>query len=263
MNQEHSSLSLSICMIARNEEANIGRTLDSVMGWAQEVIVVDCESIDTTAEIARRSGAQVHSLPNNANLNINKNASFDLANCEWVLCLDADEVIPDELKQEIEAVIASQPNHNGYLIPRRNFYFGVPLMHGGNYPDNQLRLFRRDKGRFAEKHVHERISIDGTIAHLQHPFDHYPYPTIATWMKKFDFYTSFEASVLEQKDIAITPSSIRHYMIMRPLRRWIERLFLKKGIRDGVPGVLAATFDLMNNVVSFGKYWEQQKNKAK
>ena len=250
---------LSVCMIAHNEEANIGEALESVRGWAGEVIVVDCESSDATASIARSLGAEVHSRPNRANLNINKNASFELAHGEWILCLDADEIVPEPLKLEIERRLSGSPEENGFKIPRRNFYFRSPLMHGGNYPDKQLRLFRRGKGRFPEQHVHERLEIDGLVGDLTEPFDHHPYPTFDIWLRKFDFYTSFEASQYEARNIPLTAASIRHHMIFRPLRRWSERLFLKRGIRDGVPGILAATFDLMTQVVSFGKYWERRK----
>jgi glycosyltransferase involved in cell wall biosynthesis len=259
---DHPSRSLSICMIARNEAENIGCTLESVHGWAAEVIVVDCQSTDRTAQIASDMGAVVHTLPNNANLNINKNASFDLAGRDWILCLDADEIVPDDLKREIEELIARAPRENGFKLPRRNHYFGVPLMHGGNYPDKQLRLFRRGTGRFPARHVHERLEIDGEVGDLEHPFDHHPYPTFEVWLRKFDFYTSFEASALAERNVPIDARTIRHYMITRPLRRWIERLFIKRGIRDGVPGVLAATFDLMNNVVSFGKYWEGRRGRS-
>jgi (heptosyl)LPS beta-1,4-glucosyltransferase len=257
------ALPLSVCIIARNEAENIARTLESVAGWAAEVIVVDCESTDETASIARSMGAEVHTLPNNPNLNINKNASFDLARAPWILCLDADEIIPPALRTEIESTIAADPRQNGFKIPRRNFYFGEPLMHGGNYPDNQLRLFRRGQGRFPAQHVHERLRIEGEIGELRNPFDHHPYPTFAIWLRKFDFYTSFEASMLEERGVPLDSKTVRHYLFTRPLRRWLERLFLKRGFKDGVPGILAATFDLMNNVVSFGKYWERtRRNRA-
>ncbi|MDB5033239.1 MAG: waaE [Chlorobi bacterium] len=254
--------SLSVCMVARNEEDTIQRALDSVSGWSDEIIVVDCESSDATVAIAQKCGAAVHSRPNHLTPEVNKNISFDLAHGEWLLCLDPDEVIPVELREEIVRIVAGNPPENGFKIPRRNFYFGVPLRHGGNYPDHQLRLFRRGKGRFPGRSHHERVEIDGAIGELSVPFDHFPYPTFEIWLRKFEFYTSFEASRLAARGVPITPRTIRHYMIVRPLRRWLERLFLKRGIRDGVPGVLAATFDLMNNVVSFGRYWMMTRDRS-
>lgn len=251
---------LSVCIVAFNEAANIGRTLDSVIGWAGEVVVVDCHSSDATASIARDAGAAVHLRPNIIP-EATKNISFELATGEWILSLDADEVLSEELRTEIEQVIARSPQENGFRIPRRNFYFGVPLKHGGNYPDRQLRLFRRGRGKFPGLGYHERIVIDGDVGELIAPFDHHPYPTFDAWLRKFEFYTEYGAATLQRENVPITASTIRHHMITRPMRRWIERIFIKRGIRDGVPGVLAATFDLMTIVVSFGKYWDRSRRR--
>jgi glycosyltransferase involved in cell wall biosynthesis len=256
-------LPLSVCIIAHDEEENLQRTLDSVCGWAAEVLVLDCASRDRTAEIARAAGVLAGEVPNAAP-EVNKNKCFDLATGEWIFSLDADEIIPDDLKREIETVIAGNPTQAAFKLPRRNYYFGAPLMHGGNYPDSQIRLFRRGRGRFpvGVDTMHDRMTIEGEIGSLDHPFDHHPYPTFQQWLKKFDFYTDYGASVLAARNVPITPKTIRYHMIRRPLRRWAERLFLKRGIRDGVPGVLAATFDLVTNVVSFGKYWERGRDKG-
>jgi hypothetical protein len=169
----------------------------------------------------------------------------------------------DELKREIEELLAGTPRENGFKVPRRNFYFGSPLSHGGNYPDRQLRLFRRGRGSYPGVGYHERLIVDGEVGELRHPFDHHPYPTFEVWFQEFDRYTRHGALVLEKEGVPITPAMIRHHMITRPMRRWLERLFLKGGIKDGVPGVLAATFDLMTNVVSFGRYWERMKRGRK
>lgn len=246
--------SLTVCMVAHNEAENIPDSLGSVVGWAGEIIVLDCESSDDTGETARRMGARVE-WQRNLIPEITKNIAFDLATTEWIFLLDADEIVPDALKREIEQTIASNPPENGFKIPRRNFYFGTPLLRGGAYPDSQLRLLRRGFGRFPGRGIHERIVIDGTVGELHQPFDHHPYPTFEAWMRKFEFYTRCEAERLAEKKASLTPSAIRRGMIYRPLRRWVERLFLKRGVRDGVPGILAATFDLMTIVVGYGRYW--------
>jgi glycosyltransferase involved in cell wall biosynthesis len=253
-----SAPSLSICIVAHNEAANIGRTLASVAGWAGEIVVIDCESSDGTGAIAGKMGALVHERPNIVP-EATKNISFDLASLPWVFSLDADEIIPDSLKREIEETIARAPSENGFKIPRRNFYFGSPLMHGGNYPDKQLRLFKRGMGRYPGRGYHERIEVEGAVGDLRNPFDHHPYPTFDIWLRKFQFYTDYGAGVLERDRVPINAGTIRHHMIVRPMRRWLERLLLKRGIRDGVPGVLAASFDLITNIVSFGKYWMKMK----
>jgi glycosyltransferase involved in cell wall biosynthesis len=247
---------LSVCIIAHDEAANIERTLTSVTGWAGEVIVVDCESTDDTGAIARRMGAAVHRRPNKLP-ELSKNDCFELASREWILSLDADEVVPDEVRREIESTISRNPIENGFKIPRRNYYFGVPLRHGGGYPDRQLRLFRRGRGRFPTGALHERLRVDGRVGDLTAAFDHFPYPSFDVWRRKFDFYTDVEAAALADRGVPIDRRTIRRHLITRPMRRWLERLFLRGGLRDGPAGILAATFDLMNQVVSFGKYWDR------
>lgn len=248
------TLPLSVCIAAHNEAAIIERAIRSVEGWAREIIVVDCESTDATADVVRSCGIIVHQRPNLVP-EANKNAALDLAQCEWVFLLDPDEVMPEDLRREIAETIARNPTENGFKVPRRNFYFGQPLTHGGTYPDRQLRLFRKGRGRYPGRDYHEHMVIEGSVGQLRNAFDHHPYPTFEVWLRKFDYYTSYGALVLAQRNIPITPKTIRRYMVVRPLRRWFERLILKRGISDGVPGVLAATFDLMTNVVSFGRYW--------
>lgn len=251
--------SVTVCMVAHNEAENLPASLGSVIGWAGEVIVLDCESTDGTADVARRLGARVtwqeNLLPERT-----KNIAFDMATTEWIFLLDADEILPGALKEEIARIVASNPPENGFKMPRRNFYFGTPLERGGAYPDQQLRLLRRGFGRFPGRGIHERIVIDGEIGELRHPFDHHPYPTFEAWLKKFDFYTHCEAERLAERGAALTPSAIRRGMIYRPLRRWIERLFLKRGVRDGVPGIIAATSDLMTIVIGYGRYWKRMKD---
>ncbi len=260
MKQISPANSLTVCIVAHNEAANIARAIRSVAGWGGEIMVLDCDSRDDTAEIARREGAEVHRGPNNVP-EANKNRCMDLARLEWIFILDADETATEELKDEIAATIARNPAENGFRMPRRNFYFGVPLMHGGNYPDRQLRLLRRGKGRYPGVGIHESMIMEGEVGLLTSPFDHHPYPTLDLWFGKFDYYTRSEAAEFALRGVPITPATIRHHMITRPLRRWIERLILKRGYRDGVPGILAATFDLMTKIVGFGRYWEASKKK--
>ena len=250
---------LSVCMIAHNEETNLPRALDSVMGRSAQTIVLDCGSVDRTSEVARREGVEVYNVPNDLP-ELSKNRSFEYADREWILIVDADEIIPEGLWDEIDATIARSPLENGFKIPRRNFYFGAPLMHGGNYPDRQLRLFRRGRGHYRTGVFHEGLSVDGDVGSLASSFDHHPYPTFAEWMRKLDYYTNYGAFVLTQNNVPITSSTIRHHMITRPLRRWLERLFVKRGIRDGVAGVLAATSDFVTHVISFGRYWHHREH---
>lgn len=251
---------LSVCMVAYNEVANLPRALRSLRGWTDQIIVLDCGSTDNTADVAREHGAIVHAALNDIP-EVSRNRCFEYSDREWLFIVDADEEVPAALWDEIASTLARNPRENGYKIPRRNFYLGTPLMHGGNYPDRQLRLFRRGRGRYPIGAYHERLQIEGEIGQLETAFDHHPYPNFAELMRKLEFYTDYGAAQLAAANAAITPSTIRHNMVTRPLRRMIERLFIKRGLRDGVAGVLSASFDFMTHVVSFGKYWHSRKSR--
>lgn len=236
---------LSICVIAHNEEDKIGTSLDSV-SFADEVILIDCESTDRTAEIARERGAKVFSRPNLANLNVNKNFSFDQACCDFILCLDADEIIPEETGSEILELLVNEQHEAAYFLPRRNFWMGCWLRHGGNYPDRQLRLFKRGAGRFPEQHLHERLDIAGTVGVLRYPLHHFPYETHQECQRKLDFYTSFEAEHLFQRGVRPSWQNALKYLYWMPLQRYFRRYIFKLGFLDGRAGRQAIAMDMHN-----------------
>lgn len=239
---------VSACLIAHNEAGSLARTLDS-LAWTDEIIVVDCGSTDATARIARERGCTVLERSNEPNLNVNKNVSFDAARSTWILCIDADEVIPPATADEVRRVVACDPPEQGFFLKRRNNYFGRFLRHGGHYPDKQLRLFRRGTARFGARHVHERLQVEGRIGMLTHPFDHYPYPTMARMIEKMNFYTDFEADYLYARGVRFCG---RHFAwaLVRAHMRFFRRYVLKLGFLDGVPGYAAALLDFCTRVAS-------------
>lgn len=240
-------MTVSVCMIAHNEEENLERTL-SKLGWAEEIIVVDCASTDGTGEIARRYTERVFVRPNDPNLNVNKNFSFDQATSEWILCLDADEIVTGHLAEEIGCTVASGPPENGFFLRRKNTWFGKVLMHGGHFPDRQLRLFRRGSGRFPERHVHERLAVDGRVGTLQTPLEHFPYATVSQYLAKMDFYTTFEASRLLEEGKSFTAAGLFIDMAGGAWR-FFRRYLLKGGFLDGWQGFAAACLDFLSRIV--------------
>ncbi len=245
---------LGVAILAHNEAANISLAIASV-SWAEQIVVVDAASDDKTGDIARSLGAQVFSEPNHPNLNINKNIAIENCNTEWVLVLDADEVISDLLAGEIRKVM-TDGLFDGFLIPRRNHVLGKWVKHGSQYPDFQLRLFRKSKGRFKAEHVHERLKVDGTIGYLNEPMDHHPYPDLATMIRKNEFYARFEASGLLDKGVRVGAAGLLWRGFLKPLGRALRRLFFKGGILDGAPGVILVAFDFWNNVLRHLLLWE-------
>jgi len=240
-------MSISACVIAHNEVANLERTLRS-LDWADEIIVVDCASEDGTAEIARRFTKHVYERPNLTDLNVNKNYSFDRAASDWILCVDADEVVGESLAAEITAVAAENRAPNGYFIARRNFWFGRALMHGGQYPDRQLRLFRRGKGRFPGRHVHERLILEGQPGSLREAMDHFPYPTLSQYLEKMDFYTTFEANLRHARGDRFSTGSFLGELVAAKFR-FFRRYLFKRGFLDGWQGFAAVYLDFLSRMV--------------
>jgi glycosyltransferase involved in cell wall biosynthesis len=247
---------LSIALLAHNEAANIGAALESVK-WAEEIVVVDASSEDATGEIARASGAKVLTEPNRTNLNINKNIAIDACRGDWVFVLDADELIDDDLAGEIRRVM-SDGTADGFLIPRRNYVLGSWVKRGSQYPDLQLRLFRKGKGRFPGKHVHERVLVDGRIGRLACAMDHHPYPDLATMIRKNEFYARFEADKLFKDGVRLGTFGLLWRGFLKPFGRAVRRLVLKGGIRDGAPGVILIAFDFWNNALRHLILWEKR-----
>ncbi len=245
---------ISIAMIAHNEESCIKEALTSVE-WADQIVVIDCDSDDDTAKIASAAEAEVYHELNRSNLNINKNIAIDKCDGDWILVIDADEVIPYDLAGEIRKVI-NKSEIDGYLIPRKNFVLGKWLSHGGQYPDYQLRLFRNGKGKFGAKHVHERLSISGQVEKLEHSFHHYPYNSLQQMSLKGIFYYEFEAEYLNSLGKRVSFTSMIIKVGFKPLSRFIRRFIFKGGFIDGVPGLAAAYFDAWNQAMRWFRLWE-------
>ena len=252
--------SLGISIIAHNEEKQIANALESA-GFADDIIVVDCESTDKTVEIVQGfEKVRLFKQPNNKNLNINKSFGFKQLKTDWIFYLDPDEIITQELKEEILRVI-SEDNCSAFKLPRKNIFFGKWLSKGGQYPDTQLRLFKNGKAHFPNKHVHEMLQVDGKIGKLKNPFEHHPYPELNDYIRKMNFYTSFQAEFWLNSGTKPSKLGAFQYMFLKPYFRFLRRFLLKRGFQNGWQGFIAAIGDAFQNAVSYGKFIELYRNK--
>ena len=251
-------MNLSITIIGHNEIEHL-RELLPQLKWADEIVYVDCESHDGSLEVVREAGCRVYSRPNNTNLNVNKSYAMEQANGDWVFYVDPDERIPEFLVSEIEKVIQDTTN-SAFKLNRRNHYFGNWLRHGSQYPDTQLRLFRKDSAHFPNRHVHEKLVVEGSIGKLNNDMLHFPYLNISQFLSKFDFYTRVEAGYLRDSGVRITAGNSLRFLVLKPFSRFFRRYFLKGGFRDGLPGLFCAIFDALNFVVRYFKLWELTQN---
>lgn len=249
---------ISVSIIGYNEAENLEDCLKSLT-WADEIIFVDCESEDDSLEIAKKYTTHVFSRPNTANLNVNKSFGIEQCSFPWVLYIDPDERVPEETASWILSEIKN-PEHDAYSFPRKNHILGKWLKHGSQYPDYQLRLFKKAKAHFPCKHVHERLQIDGSIGKSKFSLLHFPYPSLKVYVQKFNFYTSFEAEYLFSNH----PNSLGwfKYIFFKPFSRFISRYILSGGFLDGFPGLVAIFFDMINFPVRYFKYLELKRAKA-
>lgn len=246
---------ISVSIIGHNEEKNIERCLLSV-AWADEIIFVDCASKDNTVEIAKKYATKIFYKENNPNLNVNKQFGIEQCKGDWILYLDPDEVVTDKLKKEIRSAAGSrQAPAGGYLIPRKNFYFGKFLKFGGKYPDYQLRFFKKGFAKFPCKNVHEKISVDGQILKLKSPMLHYPYQGISDMLKKSNFYTSRKAEYL------FSQNKKPVLFLARPAVRFFRNFIIKFGFLDGSVGIVISIMDSYNEFISLLKLKELRNEK--
>jgi len=246
---------LSVIISAWNEEAKIKRCLASV-SWVDEIIFVDNSSTDQTPRIAKQFTSKVFKRPNNPMLNVNKNFGFSKATSDWILSLDADEEITKELAQEIRSAINAQNELFGYWIPRKNILFGKWIMHGLWWPDKQLRLFKKNKGKFPGIHVHEYLSVDGPTGELDEPYIHYNYETISQFIKKMDtIYTESEV----QKHISANYQLFWYDALRFPISDFVKIYFAQQGYKDGLHGLVLSILQSFYSFIVFAKLWEKNK----
>ena len=239
------SADITFVVLTRNEEANIGPCLHSLLPESPK-IVVDSGSTDGTVAAARAGGAEVHELPWQGFLRT-RTAAAALVKTPWTFMIDADERLTRDLRYEL---VALQPPGRvvAYSVPRRN-WFGKKWIRGaGWWPDRLIRLFRTGSARVAGQ-VHERWIPDGAGAALNSPLEHYSYPTVETYRRKFATYTE-----LEGRYTSSSAAVAAGLWLLMPLH-FLWLLFARRGILDGWQGVYVCAGSALYPAVSATKSW--------
>lgn len=257
---------LSVALATHNEEKNIKKCLDSLKDFADEIIIVDGESTDKTVEIAEGLGARIISKPNQKNFHINKQIAIEACRGDWILQLDADEVVSSPLKNEIQEVInAKNPANekrlttndqiNGYWVPRKNWFLGRFLKKGGQYPDYTLRFYKKGKGKLPQKDVHEQAVVEGEVGYFKEALLHYPYKDFSAYLHKWNRYNLFASDLiaheLKNKSFAIHTGAFFMYMLIRPIWWFIWTYGRHKGFMDMWPGFVFSLFSSLRFPVSY------------
>jgi glycosyltransferase involved in cell wall biosynthesis len=252
MNQD--TLDISAVIITLDEERNIRRCLESLT-WAREIVVVDSGSTDATVEIAREYTDRVISQPFEGYVG-QKNFALDQATGEWILSVDADEMVTPELLARIREVWPRErERYNGFTINRLSRFSGRWIRHCGWYPDRKLRLFRRSRGHWEGDDLHERVRLDGPVMDLNADLLHYTYQDLSENIEKIQRYST----IFARAQYARGRRASLWDLMAHPPAKFLKSYLLKRGFLDGRHGLILSVTAAFYVFLKYAKLWELQK----
>jgi glycosyltransferase involved in cell wall biosynthesis len=244
-------VAVTVVIAARNEAANIADCIESV-SWAQEVIVVENDSTDDTVDIARAAGATVFSNPFET-IGGQRNEAITRAKTDWILVVDADERATPQLREEIRSLLATA-SKDAYRVPRRNFFLGTEINHGGWERDRPIRLFKSVL-RYDASRVHEHVVLKGEVGELENSLTHEPYSSIDSYLEKLARYSKWWAEDRFDRGKRTSPFAA----LIRSRLRFASMYLLKLGFLDGEAGFMLAMLASESVMMKYSRLWEMQK----
>ena len=253
--QPASPVRISACVIAKNEADRIGPCLRSV-AFCDEVLVLDSGSTDGTQELCRAAGARVIETDWPGWVK-QKNRAVEAASHDWILSLDADERVDDELRAQIEALragaLAAPEGPRAYEVTRKVFYLGRWILHGGWYPEWRIRLFHRAHAHWAGVDPHDRVEADGSAGRIrQGNLEHFTYRSMEDHLRQMILFTGEAARQMRARGRRAGPVSL----VLRPAWRFFYVYVLKLGFLDGYPGFLVARLGATSTFLKYARLWE-------
>ena len=240
-------MKISATIVTLNEEHNVARALESLR-CVDEVVVVDSGSTDRTREVAARLGARVVQEPWRGYAG-QKNFAATLATHDWILSLDADEAVAEELEAEILLLKKTGPRFDGYSMPRMAQYLGRWIRHGGWYPDRKIRLYHRATAEWVGSYVHESVRLKGTAGELQGNLLHFTCESLSAHLRTLDGYTALAAEELATR--GIRPGLCR--IIFDPPWTFFRTWVLRRGFLDGLQGFVIAWMAALYTFLKYTK----------
>ncbi|RLB07543.1 MAG: glycosyltransferase family 2 protein [Deltaproteobacteria bacterium] len=244
---------ISVYVLTYNNERTIERCLSSLQ-WADELVIVDSYSTDGTLEICRRYTERIYQRKW-TNHQEQYQYAADLTTNRWIMFVDADEEVPPELAQEIRQELGDNNGQwDGYIVHRRTYYLGRWIKYGGWYPDYEIRLYDRTKGRW-EGGLHAKVKVDGRVKTLQNCYLHYTYKDISDQIQTIDRYSQIAAEDMLREGRRFSLAN----MLFNPLFRFVKEYILKRGFLDGIPGLIIIVSTMFYVFIKYAKLWELQR----
>ena len=247
------NIQISAAIITLNEEDNLSDCLSS-LSWVDEIVIVDSLSTDRTIEIAEEFGAKIVSQKFLGHVK-QKQLAVDSCTYDWIISLDADERVSKELSENIQELFSKTPEAdllNGYTVSRCSFHLGRWIRHGGWYPDRNIRLFNRQRGKWGGVDPHDKIEISGEAGHLEGDLLHYVFKDLAHNIATNNFYSGISADIFYRE--GKKPSMMK--LFLKPLGKFLETYIIKKGFLDGLPGFIISVGAAYSMFLKFAKLWE-------
>lgn len=237
---------ISAILITRDEERNVADCLASLT-FADQIIVVDSGSVDRTEEICRRDPRVRWYSEEWKGYGLQKNSALDKAEGRWIFSIDADERVTPELAKEVGALDFEGASVDAFRVCRRNFFGGKWVRHGGWYPDYVVRMWRRGKGSFDGRPVHESVTVAGPVGTLRGELLHFTYRDTADFLERMVRYSTLGAQEMARSGRRATTANL----ILRPSVTFFKMFFLKRGFLDGALGFRLA---VLYSKYTFAKY---------
>jgi glycosyltransferase involved in cell wall biosynthesis len=244
---------ISAVIISYNEQEKIESCLCSLSSVADQIIVVDSFSTDDTLEICRRHADKIVQRPWTGYRD-QKQFAVSLADHDWVLSIDADERLAEELAAELRAWKDSTPRANGYFLPRRTFFLGRWIRYTTWYPDWQMRLFRKSKGNWEGGRVHESFRVQGRTGKMKAPLEHFTYSSLSEYATQLERFSSLKAA--DQYEAGQRAGLLK--LVCQPPAIFFKNYLLRLGFLDGVPGFAVSALSAVSRLFQLLKLWELQ-----
>jgi len=248
---------ISVVINALNEEKNLPQAIASVKGMADEIVVVDMQSQDKTAEVARSLGAKVFTHEKTGYVEPARNYAISKAGNPWVLVLDADEEVPAKLAQKIKQILKS-PKADYYRIPRKNIIFGHWMKHSRWWPDYNIRLFRKNAVSWNEV-IHSVPMTQGIGGALddreEYALVHHNYDSVEAYLERMNRYSTLHAGLLSKEGYKFSWKDL----ILKPSNEFISRYFFGEGYKDGIHGLALSLLQAFSELTVYLKIWQKEK----
>lgn len=280
---------LSVVLATFNEQNNIGNCLESIKEIADEIVIVDGGSEDNTVKIVNDFNAKVIVTDNPPIFHINKQKAMDAASNDWILQLDADEVVTKKLANEISEILnmnddamenyqkklkrrnlflkhqkiveqrdgrvgTEQGEYAAFFVPRLNFFLGKYLKYGGVYPDGVIRLVKKGKAHFPCKSVHEQIQVEGRVGWLENDLLHNADPTFERYLERNSRYIDLIVGELKKRKTKKNLFVLVDWFLIKPIWWFLMTLIRHKGILDGVQGIVFSFFSALRFPRAYFRY---------